>query len=78
MKRNASLLKLFTVKTFLMFSVPAFSQSFYVSGSAGQNYQDDTSNNGAFTSAFTTGAVTGVNSSTKHSGGKCRFLDDRL
>ena len=61
MKRNASLLKLFTVKTFLIFSVPAFSQSFYVSGSAGRNYQDDTSNNGAFTSAFTTGAVTGVN-----------------
>ncbi len=60
MKHNTTLLKFFAVKTFLFFSVPAFSQSFYISGSAGQNYQDDTSNNGTFTSAFTTGAVTGV------------------
>ena len=60
MESNRSLLKLLVFKIFILFSVPAFSQSFYVSGSIGQNYQDDTSNNGTFTSAFTTGAVTGA------------------
>lgn len=44
----------------LVFTLPAFSQSFYVSGSIGRNNQDDTSNNGIFTSDFTTGSVTGV------------------
>ncbi len=57
---HKSILKLLVVKTAVLFSIPAFSQSFYVSGSVGQNYQDDTSNNGTFTSAFTTGSVTGV------------------
>ncbi|MGA0934126.1 MAG: outer membrane beta-barrel protein [Pseudohongiellaceae bacterium] len=60
MLRHSSILKVLPLVPMLSLSLPALAQSFYVSGSVGKNYQDDTSNNGTFTSNFTTGAVTGV------------------
>jgi len=41
--------------------VPAQAQDFYVSGSVGQGYPSNVTNQGVFTSNFTTGQVTGVN-----------------
>jgi len=61
MNYSRTIIKAVIAKTLFALSLPAFSQSFYVSGSVGRNYQDDTSNNGTFTSDFTTGTVTGVN-----------------
>jgi opacity protein-like surface antigen len=40
---------------------PAQAQDFYVSGSIGRGYPDNVTNQGIFTSGFTTGQVTGVN-----------------
>lgn len=40
---------------------PAQAQDFYVSGSFGQGYPSNVTNQGIFTSDFTTGQVTGVN-----------------
>lgn len=60
MLRNISFRKVLPLVSMLSLSMPALAQSFYISGSVGKNYQDDTSNKGTFTSGFTTGAVTGV------------------
>jgi len=41
--------------------IPAQAQDFYVSTSVGQGFPDNVTNQGVFTSGFTTGQVTGVN-----------------
>lgn len=46
---------------FAILAVNASAQGFYVSGALGASNQSSSSNSGNFTSAFTTGTVTGVN-----------------
>jgi len=49
-----------TFSGLMLLASSASAQDFYVSGSLGINFQDDTSNRGDLVSGFTTGQVTGV------------------
>lgn len=61
MKHAAMKLRSSLVLATLVAASGAQAQDFYVSASLGQSFAQDIDSNGTFTSAFTTGTVTGVN-----------------